>query len=269
VVNHHISRGKVQKVLEHLVEITTNTGDAIHMVEVELFQKDIGNFVEDFRSKTNGGLRDVSLETTEPTPYELEHARKDGIVKPLRREEYLCLTPESALRMVGKIITHSNYTKQSSGNKVNVRRKRIRIRPHKKRAGSGFSFRPEIPHLRAGDGISFVQWDPEYMEFLDVARSYGTVPYEDHPSEDSFDLPRYSQRRNHPSQTIPKIEWDVRKARRIANRRKKSTRQHHRSVIMSHSKEQLKRARAAMDDIVKEHGTIPQFSGQRPLPFYY
>jgi len=268
MVNHHISRGKVQKVLEHLIEITSNSREAIHITEVELYETDIGNFVEGLRSKTYGQLRDVSLSDVEPTPYEIKHARKDGILEPLRREDYLCLTPELTWYMSGKVITHYRQANQSSGNKFNVRRKRMRIRNHKKRAGNGFSFKPEIPHLRAGDGIVCSTDVYDYLgEDFDISE-FGIFPNNYHHLEDDIGLPRYSHRRNHPAQSIPKVEWDVRRARRIGNKGKTSKRKHHRRVIMSHSKEQLKEARAAMDRTVEMTGTIPQFTGTRSSNYW-
>jgi hypothetical protein len=110
---------------------------------------------------------------------------------PLLIDDFDCMMID---RMAERLMAANNYANHASGHRYNQYRDRKGV--PKRRAGGGFSFRPEIPFRRAGNGQGVYDGDGVSED------EPGYLYYED----DELAMPRYD-RKNHPDQSMPKVDW--------------------------------------------------------------
>jgi len=209
---------------------------AFQRLAEERHEQALREFVEAYRqeSQIRGG-HDYTLQALPIMPGEREAAIKSGVFDLPNLD--VSLNGMVLEHQVNRILSHNKQANDSSGNKYNVCRDRQR-RENRRRSGRGFSYRPEIPSLAAGNGgCSGYEW-----------------LYEDF--DDALFAPRYA-RKHHPEQSMPKVEWSA--VRKWKNKQK----QCRKKVAMAsrENRRRLEIQRDWIDKHVAEHGTIPQKRG--------
>ena len=181
--------------------------DSLPGIYIAATQYRFQQFLEEYR-ETHG-----ESNGSEPTVEEIFAAKEAGVFD----QSEIYVPEEVPGKVVDKVVRYGRLLNECSGHNLDASGRR-RERRRTRRSGGGFSYRPEIPYQQAGNG-----------EFLDCGDGY----------EDSG-LPRYG-RKNHPEQSLPKIEWAVERSWR--NKYRKPSNRFNTTVESKRLKAQVAKAR--------------------------
>ncbi len=222
VGNAYLPQSAIRRQIAYIDSMRASAQRAFYLLEMERTESEIAKTRESLADLREGLRSSQSFgQSTSPELREKERMLTEKLeTLEIRYQAKPCEhTPFEGVALddhVASVQAHNNRFNNSSGHRYG--HSAAWKKPRKRRAGTGYSFRPEIPSLPAGAGNVFFSEDGCHPELGNVW--------------DLEQLSRYSRAPgSHPEQTVPKIEWAVerdwrnrtRRRRKVASRKIRGT----------------------------------------------